>query len=200
MTKQYNKLRQKRKIAVYNAYYDIDLANKARSWSNERILKELGVSIPKGTPTKRKKPSAQTIKQKQKELEHYRYGVLVGLDYKNAFRLKRYAKPKLESSSEYYKQKKVSVKDFNIPANRSKRIDLWIEWSKNENLPPDVSKMARQLNRNTKIEHGKRVLDINDHYGFSVLFYMFVDDRSQESVQRTLKPDEWDSRRVVYMG
>ena len=199
MTKKFNKLRQKRKIAVYNAYYDKDLANKARSWSDERILKELGITVPKHQPKLRKQPSQKTVELKQKELEHYRYGVLVaGLEYKKAYQLKRYSKPRLVTSGEYYKQLKLGIKEFYTPENEKKRIELWKQWSKDEILPPDVVSSAYKINKNTMIEHGKRRLDVKNHYGFAVNFYMFVYGRDQSQVQRALKPDQWNPE--IYHG
>lgn len=178
---------------VRNAYGQKELADKAKSWSDERILRELGLRIPKKTPELKPLPTAEQLTRKKRELKKFQESVRdIGLKPEQATRLKGYSKKRIKTSKEYYQE----IADFDkTTQGRMRRIDLWGSWSKGQ-LPPDVHRLAREINSQTVVNAydpvtGKmqnRRLDATDHYGYAVAYYMFIDGMSREQVMKTFLP------------
>lgn len=179
---------------IRNKYHDSELAKKAQTWSDETIYQDLGIKVTnRKTPELKKSTKAQKSRGKR-NLNKYLYARGFGLSVKQSKKLVPYKKEKIQSTDEYIrvKEKKFTLK------NKHKRMDLWSEWSERGrgNMPPAIEKEARDINRST-IVAGKH-LDDMDHYGYVVLFYMFVENKTMDEIKDLVSADPHDSMRVIY--
>ena len=186
--------------AIRNKTADPKLARKARTWSDKKIYEELGVKIPKKAP--RLKPLPRDKKdlhklqtRKTRLLKKYIYGRSIGLTAEEANRVRRYKKEKIASTRQYKQQKKLSFRKYQNITNKEKRLDLWSDWSKDDNLPPEVHRIAKEINSETSNKSGR--LDDTDKYGYAVAFYMFIENQTAEEVLEYLKVDRYDGNRYI---
>lgn len=178
---------------VRNAYGQKELADKAKSWSDDRILRELGLRLPKKMPDLKPLPTPEQLTRKKRELRKYQESVRdIGLKPEQAAPLKGYSRKKIKTSKEYFD----AVAQFEATTQgRQRRMDLWASWSKGQ-LPPEVHRLARQINSQTVVNAydpvtGKmqnRRLDATDHYGYAVAYYMFIDGMTKEQVMKNFLP------------
>ena len=178
---------------IRNTYMRPDLAKSAQGWSDKRLYDELGIKVTKRTP-KLKPVKASSKNYYNRKLEKFLYARGQGLDPFDAKKLTPYSNKKIASTSRY---KEIKTKKFTA-SNKEKRIDMWAKWSENDNrdMPPEIKKFAIEINRNTKIR--KRTLDDTDSYGYVVAYYIFVENQNEEIVKETVKPDPFDSYRILY--
>lgn len=183
---------------VKNAYQDTTLAKLAQTWSDDRIYNDLGVKITKSTPKLRKVPKTKKAYYTRK-LTKFLYGRSLGFTVVDAKKYTRYQKRKIESSYEY---QDASSKKRNLK-NKHRRMDLWADWSshpagsKTSNFPPEIEKMARDFNRDIKMNDGKK-LDDHAHYGYVVAFYMFVEGKTFDEISEFVKQDLNDEYGDLY--
>lgn len=178
---------------IRNTYMRPDLAKSAQGWSDKRLYDELGIKVTKSTP-KLKKVKASSKNYYNRKLEKFLYARGQGLDPIDAKKLTPYSNKKIASTSRY---KEIKSKKFTA-GNKQKRIDMWAKWSENDNrdMPPEIKKFAIEINRETKIR--KRTLDDTDSYGYVVAYYIFVENQNEDIVKETVRPDPFDSYRILY--
>lgn len=158
-----------RYAAIRNAYGDASLARKARHWSDERIYKELGVVLPKRVPKLRKfKPV--TVKRKQRELERFQDAKKAGINIDLARRLKTTSRNKVTTVRE--------------------RLDQWRIWASDDTFPRMLVSEAMKINR----EEG---LDPHASYGYTVVFYAYVENENIGKWHEELKADKFTGQ-VIY--
>jgi len=196
---------QKRYTAVRNAYGDVKLANKARGWSDDRILNELGVKIPKSMPKLKAMPTDEAKTRKSLELTKFQYARQQGIEPIEAIRVKQYKKSKIDATKDFLT---ISAKTLNAET-KLQRMRLWAEWSKpitrkkkkhsktdpdiyieTNNLPPALVKLARQINADTMMDE-KHHADRTDRYGFAVIYYAFVENRPVSDMQQQITIDRY---------
>jgi hypothetical protein len=157
-TAEYKKRRRIRYEIIIQNTGDSKLANKARSWSDDRILRELGYYVPKRikhhklvqkpkpivTPIipigKPKRPKKLTKKQVQDQLKRQHY---------------------LEAK----KRRKAKVKTI--------RIKMWADWFKKGNDPerdPTFQRLLKTVERVNKIK-GE---DPHSTVGFTIVYNAFI--------------------------
>lgn len=198
---------------VRNVTKNPKLAQKARGWSNERIFNELNIVIPKKEiKVTRKLETAEDVKQKyQIEGFVYKYREkgskfvlkkpeLVKLDKKKTEKFQRMQNNKLQYAvkngldvdeannlkHKTYKQIDLAIKYNTKYRPTSKRADKKLKmdrtddfrnWAKTESFPPNFVRQARLINL-------KKNLDINESYGFGVMYYAYINNRTPEHFEK----------------
>lgn len=197
--------KEKEKIryrAIRNAFMDRDIAEKYKKRSDERIYKELGIKIPKTLQELKPLPKTKSSKSYYKrKLDKITYSLEIGLKPKRAKKLAKYSKSRIKATRDY-------VKEMRQTYSKESRKELWKNWTKegkakfssNEgrrvfynNLPPELYKLAQDINRNTQNREGK--IDINAKYGFAVVYYMFIEGETEEHIRARYKVDDYDGDR-----
>jgi hypothetical protein len=193
MKKETRAERERRRYAAIRNYYgDEKLARKYRGYSDERILKEIGVRVPKSTPKLKPIPDEMTRAKKSRDLEKYRFAAIeVGLEPIDAIRLKKVSRKKIVTTKEY---RDVMARSDRGNASTQERIDLWAKWSKTKSMPPELVQMAREVNATTILEGtAKRTrLGKSDKYGYGVIYYSFMNLEEPDSVRERYLPNYRD--------
>jgi hypothetical protein len=205
-----SEIEKKRYRAIRNAYGTKALADKARKWSDERILRELGVKVPQRMPELKPIPDADGLRRKQLALEKYQYATSQGIAPVEAIRLKQYKKEKIDTTKKY-----LNITALPITAQtKRERMNLWAEWSKpitkrkrkknkndkdefimTNNIPPALVKMAHRLNGETIVQ--KHQLDPSDRYGFAVVYYAFIENMKIEYMKEMITVDRYSGDRYL---
>lgn len=189
--------RYKRNYAlIKNKFNDTALASKYRTYSDDNLYKILGIEIKESTPKdiELKKYSKDQEYYYKRKLDNFRYGLDLGINSITMNRLFKFKKSKIEATLDYQKETK---KLFNID-RRIARYDLWSDWSRNDNLPPDINKMAKDINRETPQRDGAR--DDYDSYGYTVVYYMFVENKTLEEIKEIIKADPYGGYRYLSLS
>lgn len=196
----YNKKRRIRSATVYNAWFDPKLADKVKSWSDERIYNELGIIVGNRNVTRKQKP--KTIKGKEQ----------IKTRQKNFVEAKKYALSNYGetgnindiyvSSKRGLKVKKIyaSIDSYmeaglpydNLPEGikrgskafykeQDKRIKKWASWAKGEKrFPVDMIRKARAFNRKYKEDYKKKnpnsfnEITLDSNVGWGVLYQAYI--------------------------
>jgi hypothetical protein len=205
-----SEIEKKRYRAIRNAYGTKALADKARKWSDARILDELGIKIPQRMPELRPVPDADGLRRKQLALEKYQYARSQGIEPIEAVRLKQYKKEKIVTTKKYLDITAIPT----TARTRKERIDLWAEWSKpiskkkrkksktdkdeyimTNNIPPALVRMAHAINRETIVQ--KHQLDKSDRYGFAVVYYAFIEGTTIDQMKELITVDRYSGDRYL---
>jgi hypothetical protein len=168
--------------AVVNYYGSVPLAQKARGWSEERILKELAIKVPKNMPKLKERPTERQIKTRFTQLEKYKLA-LEEHTVKEALILRTTSQKKIKSSNEYKQSQKNPLP---ASAEREKRINLWRKWTKAKALPPFLQKLAERTNQAQIDPFRNRRYDDNDKYGYTAVFYSYTNQQSLSDVRMNL--------------
>jgi hypothetical protein len=187
--------RESRKYAiVMNATGDAKLAQRARGWSDTHIREAVGVKTPRKANLK--PYDVKRVKRKQREYSKYVYGIQQGLSVEEAIKLKSYKKAKIEATKKYYNEKRLPAGIFE--KSKEYRIKLWQEWAKENKLPPEIHRIALEINR--ELSDKNRIMEDSDKYGYAVAFYMFTEGESAEDVMNNrIKIDRYDGNRYIEM-
>jgi hypothetical protein len=155
-------------------------------------MKEIGVRVPKSTPTLKDLENAKQVKiweDRAKQLERFRFASIeVGLDATDALRLKKTSRKRIISTKEY---RDVMERSDRGLASTKEREQLWAKWSKNKTLPPELVKQAREINGMTLLPNDIR-LDKNDKYGYSVIYYALITLDTPDDIREIFKPSYRD--------
>lgn len=170
--------RSQRKTLVYrtvrNAFYDTTLANLVSNngWSNERIERELGITVPNKLP-ELKPLTEKSRKRGARRLDHTIYGLEIGLEPAVVRRVWDYKKGKIDSTKEYHD----GLKAY---SHRATRYKQWKKWSRKDglNFPPELRARAVQYNRDANY-------DDQTSYGYMLVFYEHVDGKTKEEILAT---------------
>lgn len=192
----------KRKYAsLRNAGLDSTISRKAKHWSEEKILIELGVKVNKTIPKIKERPTdPKKLKsyytRKTRERNKVIYAISIGLKAKEATKLKKFKKGRIEATKDYKEQRNLKPSEYRKPKSREARIELWEDWSKADNLPPEIHEQAMEINRNTYMKRGiKKIryipLDDTDKYGYMIAYYMFILDISEDQAKEQNPVDNW---------
>lgn len=179
---------------IKNVYHDTALAKRAQTWSDEHIYNDLGIRVGnRKTPELKQNVSQRQITSAKRRLANFQYGRSLGLSVKEAKRVNRYKREKIEESSKYHSARK---KRFNR-SNKTKRMDLWSAWATHRSpMPPEIEQEAREYNRSANV--GGKPLDDYAKYGYIVAFYRFVENKPLNEIADLVEPDPHDSYRVIY--
>ena len=170
---------------VVNYLGDTKLASKARSYSDERFVREFGLPLPKRMPKIKEKPTARQISARKRIIENYQLA-LQQHEVKEALELKNFPRRKIESSNEY---KDVMKNPKGFYTERDRRRALWVKWSKANALPPALQKLAVQTNQAQIAPGTNRRYDPTDKYGYAAVFYAFTQQESLTFIRQNLEPD-----------
>jgi len=177
---------EKKKIryrAIRNAYGSKELADRYKSRSDERILAELGLRIPKTLPELKPIPTGKTLARNVAKLKRFQEATSeIGLTPEEALSVKQNSKKRIRTFKQFLDEQKNFDK---TPAGRTRRIRLWAEWSKNQ-LPPKVHKEAKRINKEIVVD--SKQLDDTDSYGYAVQYYMFIDGKTEEEIRKIFVP------------
>ena len=179
--------------AVKNYYGSTELAKKARSWSNDTILRELGIKVPSRLPNV-KTPSERAVKQRFNQLERYK---LAQQEHtvEEALKLRRYAKKYIVSSNEYQQTLKTPMPPVR---ELSRRKELWTKWSLSHSLPPFLKKESQRVNCENVNPVTNRKYGRNEHFGYTAVFYAYTRQEDLTKIKNSLIPskDYNDSPRI----
>lgn len=187
---------------IRNAYQNSVLAKRGQTWSDERIYKELGIKVASKKPPQLKKIDTTKQAYYTRKLDKFIYARSLGLKVKQAKKLTRYKKQKIDTSAQYHdvKSKKLTFQ------NKNRRITLWKKWSKRNidkqgkfdrtisNMPPEIEAIARKHNRESIVAYKSR--DDYDAYGYIVAFYMFVENKTFDEIKLLLEPSFHDASQI----
>lgn len=197
MTKrQINAAQRKRYAIVYKQTGDSKLAHKARKWSDERILNELGVKVTK----KVTKEAPLTKKERFKKQEKYKtekgkFDIARHYGYTSEQALK--AKKLAPEDIDFIIQSTTKIqKAYGEINNRNDRFEQWKIWSKHKlaDMPPELINVAYEFN--TRKSKNKKAYDPNARYGFMMVYYMYVEGYSINWVNRHIRPDKFEGNAV----
>lgn len=183
---------QRRYRSVVNATGDSKLARQLRGRSDSYILETYGIRVSKNIP-KLKTYSKETKYKKQLEVRKYRYARERGIKPEYIYNpltktdLRKLSFSKIEEKARYYtpKEPPKSVKIEKVEVSRKQRIAKWGVWSKKENkssFPNVIKQQAQQINL-------KKGFEINAKYGYTVLFYAYIEKESTKKWLDLIKAD-----------
>lgn len=179
--------REKRRYrSVLNATGDVAFARSMRGRSDTYIFENYGIKIPKKTP-EIKTYTKETRYKKQLETRRYRYAVERGIRPQDAVKLKKSSFEVIEEKARYYTpvNRPIVIKKPSKDELRDRRIKRWGEWSKKENrenFPKFIKNMAMQINV-------KRGFDVNSKYGYTVVFYSYIEMEPTSKWLKLIKAD-----------
>lgn len=176
---------------VRNKFQNVELAKRAREWSDERLYNELGIKTTKTIP-KLKEIKASRQSYYDRKLSKYQFARDQGLEPSEANEVLNYKESKIVATAKLKKARRMRASK---QKRRNYKYKLWGSFSRkeNKNFPPSLRKQAVAINRSEG-------MDDHDKYGYTVVFFSFVEEKSVEEVKSTIvKPDYQDSSRVVYM-
>lgn len=179
--------REKRRYrSVLNATGDVALARSMRGRSDTYIFENYGIKIPKKTP-EIKTYTKETRYKKQLETRRYRYAVERGIRPQDALKLKKSSFQVIEEKARYYTpvDRPKKIKKLTDEEMRDRRVKKWSLWSKKDNkdgFPDFIKSQAQEIN----LKHG---FDINAKYGFTVMFYAYIENESKDKWLKLIKAD-----------
>ena len=176
---------KQRYAILRNITGDSKLSAKARFWSEEHVYKELNIYLP-DYATKRKaklKPITKDYRNRLlKSAENkYNYAIKRGVSPENAEIIKYQPYKVIDLQIRYQLYFKPKHKRFTKDEKKD-RIDEWRNWSSEDLYPPMLVHEARKINLSKN-------LDINDSYGFGIMYYVFTTNKSPEALMDQFKPD-----------
>lgn len=178
--------REKRRYrSVLNATGDVQLARSMRGRSNSYIYQNYGVKIPKKTP-EIKTYSKSTLYKKKLDTRHYRYAVERGIKPQDAIKLKKVSFEIIEEKARYYTpvDRPKRIKKLTTEEMRDRRIKRWSNWSKKDN---DFPQLIKNIAEGINVKHG---FDVNAKYGYTVMFYAFIEGESKKKWEKLIKADK----------
>ncbi|MEM0173305.1 MAG: hypothetical protein QXI16_02230 [Sulfolobaceae archaeon] len=178
---------------IVNITGDSKLANKAKHWGEIKIYKELNIYIGDYIKTRKSKLKPYTNNYRKRLLKSadnkYNYAVKHGVSEENAEILKYQTYKAIDLQIKYQMFFKSKHKRF-TNTEKNLRKNEWKVWSEEDIYPPMLVHQARQINL-------KNNLDINDSYGFGIMFYYFTTNKSIASLQEQFKVD-LNTGRIIY--
>jgi hypothetical protein len=176
---------------VRNITGNAKLAQKVRGWSYDRILLELDIVIPERKPRLKPLPKEKKLKMRNLQEAKFQYAIKRGLDQEQANFLRTKTYKQIEKDLYYKKmftEKSIKVKSQDY----FDRYDQWKELSREDELPPELVRQARLVNL-------KKGLDINERFGFAVLFYQWTRGKT---IDHWAKELDWDkvNELVIYQS
>lgn len=201
------KLLRKQKNAYINSVYgSATLGRQARDWGWDRIYKELALKKPpkekldKYDESKIREYAPTTLAKKQRELNKVRTMVDMGFKPDQVYEQKKKTFKWIDKRTKTFELEGEKFK-VAFPESRLERYDLWKFWSdKTEhNMPKNIDMSARRINRT--YDTGSRrypKLSETDHYGFSFMYFMFIEDKTPEQVKEMIDPDLEQEYKVIY--
>jgi hypothetical protein len=172
--------------SVVNATGDVKLARQMRGRSESYIFATYGIKVPKKAP-RLKEYTKETRYRKQLEVRRYRYAIERGVKPQEALKLKKRSFKYIEEKARYYTpvEPPKTVKAKPVELSRDARIKKWSSWSKKANkegFPPYLKNKAQEIN----IKNG---FDVNSKYGFTVMFYAYIENEPTSKWLKLIKAD-----------
>jgi len=171
---------------LLNRGLSADEARTQRYLSDENMFIRHGIRVTKEIPPIQKLTSRQ-LKTRQRRYNNFRFAIMRGANPERAKALEGYKRKYIDYEIRYYPYKK-GVPMTN--AIREDRMEKWKDFSKDETYPATLYLLARQINRD---EH----LDLNSKYGYTVVFYMFVEKGYYDEQTLTKYLNELEVDRAV---
>lgn len=188
-----------RRQAIYNKFGDSKLATKAKQWSDERIEYELGITIPKTKPiakkfSKERKKELEIQKERFFEARNYllkNYGEFTTEDTKQIQELvkSRLSQKSINASLDSNYESGLPFtnlrKDILKKVQKETRLKNWANWARKNHLyPRQIVKLARQYNRENK-------LDKDANYGYAVCYYAYIGFKDPDLMAKELQPIDY---------
>ncbi len=214
--------RRRKYAAVLNAWGSVELANRARDWSDERIYNQLGVVVPKSIP-KRRRPSKKTVARKRKAYDRYVYlqainrtqydsvmspttlRQLVTRGYSNK-RIKQLISAERYAPVDKVKVTTKAVSTIDKLQIRRERMAQWREWSRT-GYPAEIENMAVMINRFLGRQRAAGKLpdlkgDYSDtsHLGWIIAYWAYINNESWRVWYRKIKFASFDSKVYMVVG
>jgi len=149
---------------LLNRGLSADEARTQRYLSDENMFKRHGIRVTKDIPPIQKLSSRQS-KVRQNRYNNFRFAIMRGANPERAKALEGYKRKYIDYEIRYYPYKKGATMTTGL---RKDRIEKWKDFSSDETYPATLLKLAWSVNR-------QEGLDRNSKYGFTVVFYMFVE-------------------------
>lgn len=184
---------KQRYAIIRNITGDSKLSNKAKHWSDEKIFNELNIVIEnyKNSSKSHLKPITKHYRNRllKSADNKYNYAIKHGVSEENAEIIKYQTYKVINLQIKYQmffkpKHKRLTKRE------QDERKDEWTMWSKEDIYPPMLVHKARQIN----LENN---LDINDSYGFGIMFYYFTTNKDPKYLQDQFKADQGTGR-IIY--
>ena len=180
-------IREKRRYrSVLNATGDVKLARELRGRSESYIYENYGIKVASKIP-KIKTLSKETKYKKQLESRKYQYAIARGFKPDKALELRKTSFKTIEERARYLtpREPQKTVKPSKPQISRKDRIKKWSNWSKKDNrdsFPSVIKNQAQQINI-------KKGFEINAKYGFTVMFYAYIEQESTKKWLDLIKAD-----------
>jgi uncharacterized protein YllA (UPF0747 family) len=185
---------QRKKIkyaTIRNVTGNSKLAQEAKGWSEKRIFEELDIVIPARKPKLKPLPKEKKERLRNLQSAKFNYAVKKGISGEQANFLRNKTYKQIDKDVSY--QKEYTTKPIKLKsAKYYDRYETWKELSRDDQLPPEVVRQARLINL-------KKGLDINERYGFAVVFYQYTRGRTLEHWSKELDYDKMNEI-VIYRG
>lgn len=168
---------------VRNYTGDVELARKARSWSDEKIFNELGIKLNKRVP-KLVEYTPETYKRRQTEIQKFKIAIVRGYTPQEAYTLKRKSYKQIEP------QRSVMFPSHsNTKANKRK---IWQSWAKEDDYPQYIKEAVRrvnQLNGFNRTKNPKTGKWDEPDYGWAVVYYAYYYNITIDEAMQRLRPE-----------
>ncbi len=189
---QDRKKREQIKYAtVRNITGNAKIAQQARGWSEKRIFEELDIVLPQRKPKLKDLPKEKKQRLRNLQDAKFKYAINKGLDIEQANFLRNKTYRQIDKDLLY--KKKYTEKTIKLKSQEYyDRYEEWKELSRDDDLPPELTRQARLIN----LQKG---LDINERYGFAVMFYQWTRGKTASHWNKEL---DWDrvNELVIYRG
>ena len=180
--------------SIKNATGDTQLAKRAQQWSPDRIKGELGIIVRK-TELK----PIKNVSRKKRELTSYQYAKEQGFTTEEAIKLKRYSKRFIERERAAIVSKPKQRTRFGLPIWDSialrkrewrKLVKKFAKLKKEGKSKYDhpVEIVASNINTSTSSRQG--ALDINNRYGYAVVYYAYIHNRPLSDIKPVIRIDD----------
>lgn len=174
-----NKQLEIKKRAIYNATLDPKLVKQLSKLSNDQLLINYGIRVPKRLPkVKTFASSLQKSLRRQKyldQLEKYQYAKQKGFTPEEARRIKRRKRVEIDKLMEGQRLLREAIGGM---TSKEQRMRQWATWTNKEGkgyqFPKEYEFLAKEINRRTIFE-GKR-LKKNHGLGYAAVYFAFINN------------------------
>lgn len=91
------------------------------------------------------------------------------------------------------KNKKLQNYRFAVKQSKTQRMKTWTEFSKDKeiNMPKELEQLSKDINKQNNYPEDK-------HYGFAVVFYSFIEDKSFKDIEELMIRDKFNGDIYLY--
>ena len=183
-----NKQLEIKKRAIYNATLDPKLVKQLSKFSNDQLLINYGIRVPKRLPKiKTFASSLQKSLRRQKyleQLEKYQYAKQKGFTPEEARRIKRKKRVEIDKLMEGQKLLREAVGGM---TTKEQRMRQWATWTNKDNkgyqFPKEYEFIAKEINK-------QKGLKRNHGLGYAAVYFAFINNSNIETEMGRLTVDK----------